>query len=50
MARGPFLRDRLVPLVAAHRDLLDDYVAERFRRMCERYELAPAPRRRGARG
>jgi hypothetical protein len=50
MARGPFLRDRLVPLVAAHRDLLDDYVADRFRRMCERYELAPAPRRRGARG
>ena len=47
MARGPFLRDHLVPLVAAHRDLLDDYVAARFRRMCERYELAPALRRRG---
>jgi hypothetical protein len=46
MARGEFLRDRLVPLVAAHRDLLDDYVAERFRQMCERYDLAPAPRRR----
>jgi hypothetical protein len=38
MARGPFLRD--------HRDLLDDYVAARFRRMCERYELTPAPRPR----
>jgi hypothetical protein len=42
MARGPFLRDTLVPLVAAHADLLDDYVAERFRRMCERYALGPA--------
>lgn len=41
MARGPFLRERLVPLVAAHRDLLDDYVAERFARMCARYGLAP---------
>ena len=39
MARGPFLRDTLVPLVAAHRHLLDDYVAERFHRMCERYGL-----------
>ena len=46
MARGPFLRDHLVPLVAAHRDLLDDYVAARFRRMCERYELTPGPRSR----
>src|SRR4029079_13345954 len=46
MARGDFLRDRLVPLVAAHRDLLDDYVAGRFRQMCERYDLSsPAPRR-----
>jgi hypothetical protein len=41
MARGAFLRERLVPLVAAHRDLLDDYVAERFRQMCERYDLTP---------
>ena len=46
MARGEFLRERLVPLVAAHRDLLDDYVAERFRQMCERYGLAPTARRR----
>jgi hypothetical protein len=35
-----------VPLVAAHRDLLDDYVAERFRQMCERYDLTTPARRR----
>ena len=46
MARGEFLRDRLVPLVAAHHELLDDYVAARFRQMCERYDLAPAARKR----
>jgi hypothetical protein len=46
MARGQFLRERLVPQVAAHRDLLDDYVAARFRRMCERYELTAGPRSR----
>ena len=46
MARGEFLRERLVPLVAAHRDLLDDYVAGRFRQMCERYGLATTARRR----
>lgn len=43
MARGPFLRETLVPLIAAHHDLLDDYVAARFRRMCERYGLSTAP-------
>ena len=43
MARGPFLRDTLVPLVAAHLHLLDDYVAQRFRDMCERYGLAGGP-------
>jgi hypothetical protein len=41
MARGAFLRDTLVPLVAAHEPLLDDYVAGRFRRMCDRYGLGP---------
>jgi hypothetical protein len=39
MARGPFLRREVVPLVAAHIDLLDDHVAARFRAMCERYGL-----------
>jgi hypothetical protein len=46
MARGEFLRERLVPLVAAHIDLLDDYVAVRFRQMCERYGLPTTARRR----
>lgn len=41
MARGPFLRDAVVPLVAAHIDKLDDHVAARFRTMCERYRLLP---------
>lgn len=39
MARGPFLRDELVPLVAANIDRLDDYVAGRFRDMCSRYGI-----------
>ena len=42
MARGVFLRQTLVPLVARHRELLDDYVAGRFDRMCARYGIAPA--------
>ena len=42
MARGAFLRDTLVPLVRAHRELLDDYVAGRFDRMCESYGLGGA--------
>jgi hypothetical protein len=43
MARGRFLRETIVPLVRAHADLLDDYVAERFRAMCERYGLPVTP-------
>jgi hypothetical protein len=39
MARGRFLRETLVPLLAAHRELLDDYVAARFDRMCSLYGL-----------
>lgn len=49
MARGRFLRETIVPLVAAHAELLDDYVKERFRSMCERYDIAfgaPVPRER----
>jgi hypothetical protein len=41
MARGPFLREVLVPMIAAHRSLLDDHVAARFDAMCHRYGLAP---------
>ncbi len=40
MARGPFLREFLVPLIAARRAWLDDHVAARFDAMCERYGLA----------
>ena len=43
MARGPFLRDTLVPLVLGHVSLLDDYVAGRFRLMCDRYGLTAGP-------
>jgi hypothetical protein len=45
MARGPYLRDVLAPLIARHRDLLDGYTAERFLAMCDRYRIAlpPAP-------
>ena len=39
MARGEFLRRMLVPLVSDHLPRLDDYAAERFRSMCERYGL-----------
>jgi len=43
MARGRFLRETIVPLVAAHARLLDDYVIGRFRAMCERYAIDEAP-------
>jgi hypothetical protein len=56
MARGEFLRRILVPLVSDRLPGLDDYAAERFRSMCERYRLArpaeiarPAAKRRARR-
>jgi hypothetical protein len=39
MARGPVLREVIVPLVAAYLPQLDGHVAARFRSMCERYGL-----------
>jgi hypothetical protein len=42
MARGVFLRSRLVPLLQQHRQLLDAHTAGRFDAMCERYGMAPA--------
>jgi hypothetical protein len=39
MARGRFLKDVLVPLLATRLPQLDDHVAERFRSMCDRYGL-----------
>ncbi len=38
-ARGRYLRERIVPLVQRHRDLLDAYTADRFDTMCERYAI-----------
>ena len=44
MARGPYLREVLAPLIARHRRFLDAYAAERFLAMCDRYRIAlPAP-------
>ena len=39
MARGPFLHQVMVPLIASHLHQLDDYVAQRFLSMCERYRI-----------
>ena len=48
MVRGPFLRDVLVPFLAARREYMDDHVASRFDDMCARYGLAaPTPRKPG---
>jgi hypothetical protein len=40
MARGDCLRRELVPLIAAHRHLLDDHTAGRFDAMCARYGIS----------
>jgi hypothetical protein len=42
MIRGQALRADLVPLIHAHRDLLDEYTESRFVAMCERYRI-PLP-------
>jgi hypothetical protein len=39
MARGEFLRTRLVPLLAQHLDDLDGHAAQRLRAMCDRYGI-----------
>jgi len=39
MARGPFLRNVLVPLIEQRIDRLDPHVAGRFLEMCKRYGL-----------
>jgi hypothetical protein len=39
MSRGPHLREVVAPLVAAHLDLLDDHVRERFLAMCSAYRI-----------
>jgi hypothetical protein len=51
MARGDYLRQVMVPLIAAHREWLDDYAGGRFDTMCERYAIsAPSPERRSEPG
>ena len=50
MVRGKFLRESLAPLIAARLEGLDDYVAGRFRDMCERYGIAATPPASGAGG
>jgi hypothetical protein len=47
MARGEFLRDVLVPLLASRREFMDEHVAGRFDDMCARYGLATAEARGG---
>lgn len=42
MARGPYLREAIVPLFVKRFDLLDDHVRERFLRMCRTYRI-PLP-------
>ncbi len=45
MARGEFLRQRLVPFLEQRSAFMDGYVRARFDAMCERYGLARrAPR------
>lgn len=40
-ARGSFLRQELVPLLARHAGWLDEHVRERFLDMCRRYGMSP---------
>jgi hypothetical protein len=40
MIRGQALREDLIPLLHANRDLLDEYTEGRFVTMCERYRIA----------
>lgn len=39
MARGPYLRNELAPLIHRNLDLVDDHVAGRFQEMCDRYRI-----------
>jgi hypothetical protein len=43
MARGRFLSEEIAPLIAAHLHLLDGHTADRFRKMCQRYDLLLEP-------
>ena len=39
MVRGAALREDLVPIIQANRDLLDEHTESRFVAMCERYRI-----------
>lgn len=41
MARGAFLRQELVPMLASRIGYLDEYARERFLTMCRTYGLSP---------
>lgn len=43
MARGPCLREDVVPLFMPHLHLLDDHVRARFEAMCKTYGIALPP-------
>ena len=49
MARGDYLRQVLAPLIAAHREWLDDPAAARFDGMCQRYGFLDPARHAGGR-
>lgn len=40
MARGAYLRDVIVPLLAPHLDGIDAHAAGRFREMCQNYGIS----------
>src|SRR5262245_3101693 len=40
MVRGEYLRSAVVPLIAAHLEVLDDHARSRFEDMCLRYRIA----------
>jgi len=50
MARGPFLRDTIVPFVRSQTPWLDDHVVGRFNAMCARYGLNERGGRRPGQG
>src|SRR5207245_9549360 len=50
MARGGFLRERLVPLIAGRLEERDGYAAARFQEMCRRYGLETPRSRQKDRG
>jgi hypothetical protein len=39
MARGAYLRERLLPVLRARRGVMDDYTGARFDAMCGRYGI-----------